>query len=370
MNRLFTLKNGLLLLGSLAALGAIFLMWFNQPDPYFDEVLTETSREEAKEPGGRIFSPDEPESIESELITIDLVSPVTERASDSSGTAPERLPNNVGLPIGAERSAADRATFVYETKWDEFIRSMDLADEHAVRDIIIDWELFNLELLESIRRGDLDMMEVVDDVLKIEDLQSRLALFLTRDQLVDIAVNENAFSSFAQEQSELMSAELDALGWSNEVLQAVQRSDMDATRALLQSGADVNFMTNDSVWTPLNQAIFNDDVDMAAFLLDEGADLDFVNTYGFTSLMSAARDGKSGMVRLLASRGADMEITSGSLETTALTQAARYNHTDVVRELLYWGADATGRAGRIAIHWARQYGNQEIQRMLQEAGAG
>ena len=86
--------------------------------------------------------------------------------------------------------------------------------------------------------------------------------------------------------------------------------------------------------------------------------------------MEAAANGHVEMVSLLASEGVDLDYShSEKPGFTALVRAARYNHTEVVRELLNQGADATGQVGSYALLSASDYGNQEMEQMLRDAGA-
>ncbi len=281
------------------------------------------------------------------------------------GRPPELLPN--ALPASLYDTPIEYATWLYDEKWREFVSGMDLADEQNVRNVITTWEMFNDELHEQWSVGQISYEEYSNSLLTIEELQSSLASFMSPDQLTDIAANEEAYREFHSERNEATMAAFAVAGYDDEVLVAVRNNDHVAVRALIESGADVNFTTIDGRRSPLKEAVRDSNMEMVELLLNQGADIDKVDSHNNTSLMRAAREGDVDMVRLLASRGANLEHAEHDL--TALASAAKYNRTEVVRELLDWGADATGLAGQLALSSARDYGNQEMERMLRDAGA-
>ena len=58
----------------------------------------------------------------------------------------------------------------------------------------------------------------------------------------------------------------------------------------------------------------------------------FVSTqYGWSALMFASRNGHIGCVKILLRKGADVNLQSETLETTALLYAAKNGYTDICR---------------------------------------
>lgn len=285
--------------------------------------------------------------------------------STSDGAAPELLPNAVFSPF--QPTPIDHAEGVYERKWQELVANMDIADEQLVRDIIIEWEQFNSELSQQGNSGLLSRDEYSASLLTVEELQSRLSPYLSREQLENVAKNEEMYWEFEIDRHAEIQSAYENSGYRNDVLVAVRSNDIEALQMLLQSGANVNFTTADGRRSPLNQAVRDGNTKVVEILLNAGANIEWRDTYNNTPIIDAATYGDVDMVRLLAIKGANLEHTEKG--HTALSVAAMFNHTKIVRELLEWEADATSEGGRMALSYARDYGNKEIQRMLQDAGA-
>lgn len=371
MSRFITGNRGFLLLGAFASLGAFSLFWPAEQDSAFEEVAVGESQLERvgsalsvpqatfRETAGKqvVSSPsDRPQRRTIESIADRVESSLEFRPWLSD---PRQIPEPAAL-----------ADTRYELKWEEFIESMGLENEQIIRTVITEWEQFNTEMYRAWSEGQITQLEMVDNRLSIEDLQARLAPYLTSDQLVDIGINNEAYGDYLRETYEIEDARRDSSGYNYPLLRALNSAGIDTVRELVDSGADVNHVTADGILTPLGDAILLSKPDMAALLIDAGANVDWANHLGYTHLMHAVGDGQLDIVQLLISGGADLEIsTSPDRPTTVLTIAALDNKTEMVRELLRAGADATGEAGESAMRWARRNGNAEIVRMLQDSGA-
>ncbi len=264
-------------------------------------------------------------------------------------------------------SPASLAEFAYEDKWRAFVVGMGLADERSVRGVITGWERFNHELAQQLRARHISYDEYAAGLLTVEDLQAGLAPHLSAPQLADVAEHDAAYRERESARLEAGRAAYRDAGYENELLAAVNGGDPSAVERLIRSGADVNFATADGGASPLYNAARRGRTEIGGLLIDAGADVDWVSQGGYSPLMWAATRGHRDMVRLLAAAGADLE--QGRPRMTALSIAAMYNHTDIVRDLLEWGADATGVLGSVALNHARDHGNREVERMLREAGA-
>ena len=279
--------------------------------------------------------------------------------------SPEFLPN---APVRtAHDYPPEYAAQLYEKKWAPFINSLELENESVVRNTILTWEQFNRELYYQYDAGELNWDKCTASRLTVENLQSRLAPYVSRDQLKDIAVNEGAYQDFRFEMAEANLEYLGSSGWSNDMLKAVRRGSIPDVQEILQLGGDVNFTTTNESMSPLKSAIFDSNEEMVTFLLDSGAKINRTDSKGFTPLMQAAFNGDLDMVQLLILRGAEIGYSDDN--NTALSEAATLNHTDVVRALLSAGTDVTGESGSTALLWAQEYGNQVMERMLVNAGA-
>jgi ankyrin repeat protein len=77
----------------------------------------------------------------------------------------------------------------------------------------------------------------------------------------------------------------------------------------VEHGADVNARDNYG-GTPLHSvALFNrEDIEIARFLISRGAEVDAQDASGRTPLHYAAEHGYTGLIKLLAEKGADINI--------------------------------------------------------------
>lgn len=103
-------------------------------------------------------------------------------------------------------------------------------------------------------------------------------------------------------------------------------------RILVDSGADVNLLSQDEGSTPLHTATAAKKIGAVDFLLKEGADV-HKDRDGNTALHVAAGNGFLPITKIL--RAAKADIFSQNLEAeTPLDVAVRYGHVDTVRYLL------------------------------------
>ena len=143
----------------------------------------------------------------------------------------------------------------------------------------------------------------------------------------------------------------------------------EAVMTLLANGADPRVADADGN-TPLHHAARSSDPGVAALLRDAAADIDALNHDGVTPLGIACGCGNWRLARFLLERGAKADLPGAS---PALLSAAGGEEDDVagVQLLLKHKAKADARdaRGRSALHEAARAGHHEIVGVLLAAGA-
>ncbi len=120
----------------------------------------------------------------------------------------------------------------------------------------------------------------------------------------------------------------------------------------------------------LIDAAFSNDFQKVNELISQGVDVNAMfDMTGDTPLTAAADKGNTEMVRLLISKGADLE--AWSLGGTALMRAANEGRAEVVKLLIESGADvnAMTRGGESALSLAEKNGHADVVQLLRQAGA-
>lgn len=150
---------------------------------------------------------------------------------------------------------------------------------------------------------------------------------------------------------------------------AAHWDDMETADLLIRAGANVNAANSYGV-TPLSLACTNESTAMVEKLLNAGANPNGAPT-GTPVLMTAARTGNVGTVKLLLAKGADVNAKESARSQTALMWAVAEKHPEVARLLIDHGADiqAHSTSGFTPLLFAAQQGDLDSARMLLEAGA-
>jgi ankyrin repeat protein len=156
------------------------------------------------------------------------------------------------------------------------------------------------------------------------------------------------------------------------VADAAMRGDLDAVRALLQQGADVNAAQGDGM-TALHWAAEHGDADMTELLVYGGANVGAITRIGqYRPLHLAAKIGSAPVIAALLKAGADVAVTTGTGGATSLHLAAASGNTEAVALLLDRGADANAREmewGQTPLIFAASLGRTEVVKLLLERGA-
>ena len=108
-----------------------------------------------------------------------------------------------------------------------------------------------------------------------------------------------------------------------EFISKVRENDINAVKALIAAGADVNHQEDDMRgYTPLRLAVGGNNPEMVKLLLSKGADINHKDkSTGYTHLMMALNSSQIEMAKLLVSEGADINLKSNG-GVTALILAA------------------------------------------------
>ena len=133
------------------------------------------------------------------------------------------------------------------------------------------------------------------------------------------------------------------------------------------------FILNGFLFTYFQTAAANGHDHVVRLLLMRGAALNKANSYGWTPLMHASRNGHANVVAtLLQQRQADINAVTG-LGASALTFAARGGHIQVVRQLVEAGIELTSSGGANECDFtpllaAALYGHDAVLRFLLDRG--
>jgi uncharacterized protein len=152
---------------------------------------------------------------------------------------------------------------------------------------------------------------------------------------------------------------------------AVHRGDLEAAKALLTAGADVNAANRYGV-QPAHLAAENGDAAMMRALLEARADPNAVFAEGETLLMTAARTGDVATIETLIAAGANVDATEGRGGQTALMLAAGENNAPAIAALIKAGADRDALEGKgefTALAFAVRTGAIDAVTALLDAGA-
>jgi ankyrin repeat protein len=154
------------------------------------------------------------------------------------------------------------------------------------------------------------------------------------------ASNVAAVQSLLKQHMDVNAAEADgttALHW------AARADHVEMVRMLLRAGADAKSSDRYGV-TALHLAAVNGSAPIIKALVDAGADVNAVLPEGETILMTAARTGRAEPLEILLNAGAKLDAVENWYGESALHWAAAENHADAVRLLASRGADVDRRS--------------------------
>lgn len=154
------------------------------------------------------------------------------------------------------------------------------------------------------------------------------------------------------------------------VLGAAAKGDMNAVRALVAQGTDVD-TKDEKGWTPLVLAAWNGHAEVTKFLLSAGARVDGRTDLSATALMAAAEKGDAETVKVLLAAGANVNAQT-HLGGTALMFAAWNGHTEAVKLLVAAGADVNAQDNdrQTALIGATARGHSAVIQLLKTVAPG
>ncbi len=166
-------------------------------------------------------------------------------------------------------------------------------------------------------------------------------------------------------------------------------SHADIVKALINGGADVNYVNPVTGGTPLMAAIGAGNVEAAKVLATNGADVNFITPTKKNALSLSAAIGDVGLLRLLVEKGVDVNVETWELDEvsgqyakgfTALTIAVMNDHLEAARYLIEAGCKPKEGVGglqvnqktnciynlknKTAIYYAVENNNMEMVKML------
>ncbi len=163
---------------------------------------------------------------------------------------------------------------------------------------------------------------------------------------------------------------------------AINWSDPEIVRLLVEAGVDVSAAESFGGNTPLHEAVAQGNGEIVKVLVAAGADVNAEGFMGQTPLSLAAEEGATEIMRILlrpgldAGKSADAEdkeaASTPSIGSGALFTAIENDDVEMVRLLVEAGADvnaAEGFGGNTPLHEAVEKGDAEIVKILVAAGA-
>jgi ankyrin repeat protein len=157
-------------------------------------------------------------------------------------------------------------------------------------------------------------------------------------------------------------------------IQAVEKSNLDIVKKMLNSGLDPNTRMEDTSY-PLILAAENGHTAIVTELLDSGANVNATNSKNMTALYYASSRGHTDVAKVLLEHKANpnigLELGGGFSGLTSLMEAAYQGYVDCVELLLQNGADvnATTKDGVSALMRAAEKNHSACITLLLEKGA-
>jgi ankyrin repeat protein len=131
-----------------------------------------------------------------------------------------------------------------------------------------------------------------------------------------------------------------SMGGQTALLYAARDGQMEAVKALLDGGANINQVSAEEKTTPIVMAIMNGHLDVAKLLLDRGADTNLANIWGLAPLYATI----------------DVQWAPYAWFPQPLTTHEQVTHLDLMKALIAHGADVNAKLGKKL--WVRSFGDR------------
>ncbi len=225
--------------------------------------------------------------------------------------------------------------------------NLEVGDEHGFTPLIMSAELNHPEIVQLLLDGGADI--AAED--KAERTALDWAIIMQSAEAEDILRENDAPSG----------AEISFIA-------AIQTNNIDAVKALLEAGADVNEPAY-TTKTPLHYASHSRNKEILKLMMTEGADLEAKTEQGFTPLSYAIGLNHPDNCRILLEAGADVDAID-NWKRTGLNVAAGQGVTDVAVVLLEFNANVNTLDvwNWSALDVAEAYENLDIAELIIEAG--
>jgi ankyrin repeat protein len=206
----------------------------------------------------------------------------------------------------------------------------------------------------------------------------------TVKMLIDLLISKGADLN-AEDNSGSTVLDNAALGWtSREVFEllvskgaristihlAAYYGDLERAKTFLRNGGNVNERNTQNELTPLDYAVRGGKIEVVKLLISKGADVNAISK-NMPALLYTVMNGKTEIAELLLDNGADPDLPGKQFGMPILHMAAYSGSTELVDLLIKKGIDvnAKDRRGQTALDMAKQFNKQKIVELLKKHGA-
>jgi ankyrin repeat protein len=221
------------------------------------------------------------------------------------------------------------------------------------------------ELLDAIENGDLEQLSQI--------VEKDPACANTADEHDRLPLHYAAVYGHVHLVRYLIQHGADANARDGEGLQAIHKAcqfgNFEVVKALLDHGVEVESLATDAAWTPLYYAAGSGDLDVIRLLISKGADVNHEDVEEGIPLHNAVRYSRLAAAKLLIKHGSNVNAEDGY--TTVLCYAVESFNFNMVELIVKSGANVNRRDfdGESPLGMAERYEYDQIIDYLIEHGA-